>query len=377
MLAERLLLGLLISGVAIGCGFVLHPFFSAILWAAILAYSTWPVFLWLRSGVRLGRVGAALMMVLLSAIVIALPLALAVPGGSQDVNQIRVSISTLLHEGLPLAPDWLSDVPLIGNTVREYWNVWAVDLSAMETALRPYIGLIAENGLSLLLDIAGGVLNLLMALIIAFFFWWGGEQLASTLEHSLQRIAGDRADRLMLVTGLTVRGVVYGVLGTAIVQGFLTAFGLWLSGVPRAILFGAVAAALAVLPIGAPLVWIPAAIWLIGNHHTGWGIFLGIYGLVAVSGSDHVLRPYFIARGAKLPYLLTLLGVLGGALTFGLLGIFLGPVLLGLGYSLVVEFAGASRPAMEAFTPPTPREFTPIKPLRRAWGQRRPSVPRE
>jgi predicted PurR-regulated permease PerM len=358
---------LLISGVAVGCGFVLHPFISAILWAAILAYSTWPVFLWLRNGLRLGRVGAAIIMVLLSAVVIALPLALAVPGGTQDVNQLRVSVRELLHEGLPLAPGWLSDIPLVGGTIRDYWNVWAVDLSAMEAFFRPYLGMIAENGLSLLLDVAGGLLNLLMALVIAFFFWWGGEQLASTLELSLQRIAGVRADRLMLVTGLTVRGVVYGVLGTAIVQGFLTAFGLWLSGVPRAVLFGAVAAALAVLPIGAPLVWIPASVWLFANDHMGWGIFLAIYGAVAVSGSDHILRPYFIARGAKLPYLLTLLGVLGGALAFGLLGIFLGPVLLGLGYSLVVEFAGASKPALEA--------FNTVAPLRRPWSfRRRPAI---
>jgi predicted PurR-regulated permease PerM len=290
-----------------------------------------------------------------------------VPGGAQDVNQIRASVTALLQEGLPLAPGWLSEVPLAGATIRDYWNAWALDLSAMEAFFRPYLGVIAENGLSLLLDIAGGVLNLLLALVIAFFFWWGGEQLAGTLELSLRRIAGDRADRLLIVTGLTVRGVVYGVLGTAIVQGFLTAFGLWLSGVPRPVLLGAVAAALAVLPIGAPLVWIPAAVWLMMNGHTGWGIFLIIYGTFAVSGADHLLRPYFIARGAKLPYLLTLLGVLGGALAFGLLGIFLGPVLLGLGYSLVVEFAGAARPAMASFNSPAPP--------RRVWGLRRPPDP--
>ncbi len=95
-------------------------------------------------------------------------------------------------------------------------------------------------------------------------------------------------------------------------QGLLTALGLYLSGVPRAVLLGAIAGFLAVLPIGAPMVWIPAAVWLIGSGHTGWGIFLVIYGVVAVSGADHLIRPIFIARGAQLPFLLTVLGCWAG-----------------------------------------------------------------
>jgi predicted PurR-regulated permease PerM len=109
------------------------------------------------------------------------------------------------------------------------------------------------------------------------------------------------------------------------------------------VLLASIAGLLSVLPIGAPLVWIPSALWLLSHGHTGWGIFLAIYGAGFISGSDNVIRPYFISRGAKLPFLLTLLGVLGGALAFGLLGIFLGPVLLGVGFTLVVEF---TRPAL-------------------------------
>jgi len=124
-----------------------------------------------------------------------------------------------------------------------------------------------------------------------------------------------------------------------VVQGILTAFGLWLSGVPRPVLLGTVAGLLSVLPIGAPAVWIPAGVWLLTSGHVGWGVFLLIYGAVAVSGADSVIRPYFIARGADLPFLVTVLGVLGGALAFGLLGIFMGPVLLGVSFTLATEFA--------------------------------------
>src|SRR5208337_3442793 len=129
-----------------------------------------------------------------------------------------------------------------------------------------------------------------------------------------------------------------------IVQGILTTFGLWIAGVPQPLLLGLIAGGLSLLPIGAPVVWIPAALWLLGQGHTAWGIFLLAYGIIAISGSDSVIRPFFIARGAQLPFLLTMLGVLGGALAFGLLGIFVGPVLVGVGFTLASEWAGPIEP---------------------------------
>ena len=116
---------------------------------------------------------------------------------------------------------------------------------------------------------------------------------------------------------------------------------------PRPGLLALVAGSLSVLPIGAPVVWIPASLWLMNSGQMAWGIFLAVYGLVFISGSDNVIRPYFIARGAKLPFLLTVLGVFGGALAFGLLGMFLGPVLLGVAYTLVVEFSATGRHAAD------------------------------
>jgi len=341
LVAERLLMGLLIVGIAVGCVLVLHPFLSAILWGAILVYTTWPVYAWIRTHLRASRGWAAGIMVLLTAVLIVLPLGLAAPAGADDVAQLRASIETALNGGLPGAPGWLTAVPVVGTTLSDYWNEWAADLSAMVRFFQPYFGMIAENGLNVLLGIAGGLVQFIIALLVAFFFWASGDSLAIHLNRIVHRIAGDDyAARLVAVTGLTVRGTVYGILGTAIVQGLLTTFGLWLSGVPRPLLLGAIAGFLSVLPIGAPVVWIPATLWLLSTGHTGWGIFLGVYGLFAISGSDNVIRPYFIARGAQLPFLLTILGVLGGALAFGLLGIFLGPVLLGVGFTLVAEFAG-------------------------------------
>ena len=348
MIAERLLMGLLLAGIAIGCGFVLHPFTSALLWGGILVFTTWPVFEWVRDRAHIGRTGAALIMVLLTAILLVLPLAVAAPAGSEDVMRLRASIDHLLDSGLPTAPDWLARVPILGGTLSEYWNSWAADLGVMADFFRPYFGMIAENGLTLLLGIATGIIQFLFALFIAFFFWVYGDRLGTHIRAIIRRIAGSYAERLIVVTGQVIRGTVYGLLGTALVQGILTAFGLWLTGVPRAVLLGTLAGFVSVLPIGAPMIWIPAALWLLSIGHTGWAIFLVVYGVVAVSGADSVIRPYFIARGAQLPFLLTVLGVLGGALAFGLLGIFLGPVLLGVGFTLVAEFA-----APEEQPPPT------------------------
>ena len=344
MIAERILMGLLLGGVAIGCVLVLYPFLSALLWAAILVFTTWPVHDWLRHHLRLPRVWAALLMVLLTAVVLVLPIGLAAPGSSDDVANLRHAIMDGLRAGLPDSPRWVFDIPLIGNTVGDLWNRWAADISVMLAALQPYFGIVVENGLSLLLGIANGVLMFLLALFVAFFFYVYGDPIAARLSLLLHRIAGVQAERLIKVTGATVRGVVYGILGTAVVQGILTGLGLWLSGVPRPVLLGGVAGLLSVLPIGAPVVWIPASIWLISTGHLGWGIFLAVYGVGAISGSDSLIRPWFISRGAQLPFLLTVLGVLGGALAFGLLGIFLGPVLLGIGYTLVNEWARGADP---------------------------------
>jgi len=347
MIAERVLLTVLIGGVAAGCILVLYPFFSALLWAGILVFTTWPVAEWLRINARLGHVGAAICMVTLTAVIILLPLALAVPGGAADVNHLHAVIDNALGSGLPNAPRWVFTVPVVGPSLGGLWDSWAADITALGEFLRPYFGILLEGGLSLLLGIAHGVVLFGLALFIAFFFYLYGEPLSSRLRLIAQRIAGARADRLITVTGATVRGVVYGILGTAVVQGILTSLGLWMTGVPRPVLLGVVAGFLAVLPIGAPLVWIPAAVWLLTIGHVTRGILLGIYGVVAVSGADHLIRPWFISRGAQLPFLLTVLGVLGGALAFGLLGIFLGPVLLGIGFTLVNEWALAAEPRAE------------------------------
>lgn len=346
MTAERALMALLLGGIGIGCVLVLYPFFSAILWAAILTYTAWPMHDWMRTRLHLRSTVSALVMVLLVAVVVVLPLALAEPSGADDAKELQGLIQDALQAGLPGAPDWLARMPVVGQTLFDLWNSWAADLTEMVSFFKPYFGIVAKEGLSLLLGLANGILSFVLALLVAFFFFASGDRLAFVINALMFRIAGQRAERLIEVTGATIRGVVYGFVGVAVVQGILTTLGLWGAGVPRPLLLGVVAGALSVLPIGAPAVWIPAGLWLLSKGHTLSGLLLLAYGLVFVSGSDGIIRPYFIMRGAQLPFLLTLLGVLGGAIAFGLLGVFIGPVLLGVGFTLVKEFAEEHEPAL-------------------------------
>ena len=189
-------MGMLIGGVAIGCVAVLYPFFSALLWAGILVFTTWPVHEWLRTHLHLKRTVAALVMVGLTAVILVLPIALAAPSGSDDVSQLRHAIQDALRGGLPSSPPWLFDVPLVGPTVAALWDHWAADIGALLEALRPFLGIVLEGGLSVVLGIANGVVMFLLALFVAFFFYVYGEPVAERLRLILYRIAGDKADRL-------------------------------------------------------------------------------------------------------------------------------------------------------------------------------------
>jgi predicted PurR-regulated permease PerM len=199
MIAERVLMALLIGGIALGCGFVLYPFFSAVLWAVILVYTTWPVFAWLRQALKLPRAVAALAMVVLSACVIVLPLALAVPGGADDVQALRHSLEAWLAE-IPPAPQWLAQIPLIGQSLTDTWTDWAADLSSMTAFFRPYLGMFAERSLSLLLGVAGGLVQFFVALFVAFFMYFSGDTIGPRLQILVHRIAGRYAPDLIATT---------------------------------------------------------------------------------------------------------------------------------------------------------------------------------
>jgi predicted PurR-regulated permease PerM len=328
-----------LTALLIGCLLILRPFVSALLWAAILSYCTWPLCRMLRERLGLSPSIAALVMVVAEMLLVGVPILLAAPMKAEDVEGLRNAVEGFIGDGLPGLGGKLGGIPLVGEFLQTRWAALQLDISPLTNALRPYAGMIAQNLLGLLLAVVSGLVEFVVAILLAFFFYRDGPAMARVMEGLMQRIAGAQARRLVQLTAAVTIGVVYGLLGTAVAQGALTALGLWVTGVPHPVLFGVLAGAMSVLPVGAAVVWLPAAIYLFATGQTVWGIVLLGYGVVVISSVDNVIRPWLISRGADLPLLLTILGALGGVFAFGFLGLFLGPVLLAVGFTLLRDWA--------------------------------------
>jgi predicted PurR-regulated permease PerM len=323
---------------ALGCFFVLRPFLSAILWAIILCFSTWPLYLWFLRNTRNATIAAIAMTILVAAIFV-LPFAIIGPGLAQDIVAVAASVNRMLEEGPPAPPDWARDLPLIGSSLYDYWVSAQTDTAAFAADLRIYINQATNWLLETGVTLGQGIIEVVLSLIIAFFVYRDGRVLGQHLSTTTERFVGPRAKSLIDLAGDTTRGVIYGILGTALAQGALAAIGFFVAGVPGALFFGLLTFFLSFVPMGPPLVWLPVSIWLMSTGDWVWGGALFLYGLGVISLIDNFLKPYFISREGKLPFLLVFLGVLGGILAFGFIGIFLGPVLLAIGFSLAKEWS--------------------------------------
>jgi len=208
----------------------------------------------------------------------------------------------------------------------------------LAAAVKPYMSVAGGWLLSVLASIGGGILELLLSVVIAFFLYRDGAAAASYLYALSARIGSERATHALDVAGGTIKGVVYGIVGTNFVQGVLSATGFWVAGVPGALLLGFLCFFLTMIPLAPTLVWLPASLWLFYNGSTGMAIALAVWSFVIFNPLENVLRPYLISRGSSLPILLILLGMLGGLAAFGLLGIFVGPTILAIGHALVTEW---------------------------------------
>ncbi len=191
------------------------------------------------------------------------------------------------------------------------------------------------------LAVGSGVAQVLMSAFLAFFFLKDSQILAERLAVGVERLAGDRGRHLIQVAGSTVRGVIYGILGTAIVQALVAALGFWIAGVPGAVLLAVLTFLFAVVPFGPPMIWLPSSLWLFAQDRPGMGVFLLLWGLLGISSVDNLLRPFLISQGSKMPFALIFCGVIGGALAFGLVGVFLGPTILAVTFRLIDEWSGS------------------------------------
>jgi predicted PurR-regulated permease PerM len=338
---ERNIGGIVILLLGIGCLLVLRPFVSALLWAVVLCFSTWPLYRRVLKLVRGRRTLAALLMTLAIILVFLLPFVIIGAAVSDNVRDLTVAVQRWIDTGPPAPPDWLGKVPVLGGRAVEYWQSLTTDSAKLLYEAKRLIG--PASSLLVLIGkaLVSGLLELSLSMLIAFFLFRNGESAAEELDVVIERIAGERGRRLLTLSGSTVRGVVYGILGTALVQAIVAGIGFFIAGVPGAGMLALLTFFLSVVPIGPPLIWVPAALWLFHEGSTAWGAFMLVWG-IGVSSIDNVVKPWFISHGSDMPFLLIFFGVLGGALAFGFIGVFLGPTLLAVGYRLVTEWAAGA-----------------------------------
>lgn len=339
---ERNLAVVALALLLLGCLVVLRPFFSGLLWAVVLCFSTWPIYRRLLAGLRGRRTLAAMVMSLGMILVLLLPFVIIGATLADSARELGAATRAWLREGLPEPPGWLDEVPLVGATVNAYWREVAVDgakfLRDAERLVEPLGAGLVKVGLLL----GRGLLEITVSIFVAFFLFRDGVSAAESLTAGVERLAGEQGRRLLDVAGNTIRGVVYGILGTALVQAVMAGVGFAVARVPGAGLLALLTFFFSVIPGGPPFIWFPAAIWLFHNGSIGWGVFMLIWGL-GVSSIDNLVRPWLISQGSAMPFVLIFFGVLGGVMAFGFIGVFLGPTLLAVGYRLVGEWLAGRR----------------------------------
>lgn len=388
---EPLLGGAALLLLLVGCFFVLRPFMSALMWAMVLAYALHPLQRTFTRWFRGSRTLAACLVTLTMMLLVAGPVVLVGVSLAQDSRTLVVGTRNWLMNAPEQAPPWIRGIPLLGGQLGGYWENLAEDrdrwMEQLEKEVAPapqrptvrgsrqavvvpadpvlpgdaeqprvtasphvvvLLGQLltwARSGLIALgVAVGQGVTQMLVSGFLGFFLLRDAPLLAERLGVAVHRLAGSRGQHLIDVAADTVRGVIFGVLGTALVQALLAGFGFWLAGVPGAVLLAVLTFFVAVIPFGPPIIWGPVALWLFAHSSPGWGVFMVLWGALAISSSDNILRPFLISQGSNMPFVLIFCGVIGGIFAFGLVGVFLGPTLLAVAFRLVEEWTASPSP---------------------------------
>jgi predicted PurR-regulated permease PerM len=316
---------------------IARPFIAPLAWGIILAIATWPVFTWCKDRLGGRRTLAALAVTLLMLACLFGPIAAAGVAMSDDVAGFTARAQAAVHDGVEL-PTFVTELPIVGPRIAERWRTIA-ESGGTSTEAREILARVGQWLLAIATAVGAGLGQLLLSILCAFFFFRDGEAAVRRVTDVLDHVVGARAAHLLNTAHGTLKGVVYGVLGAGLAQATLAAFGFWLAGVPTPLLLGLLTGVLGIVPGGPALIWLPASIWLFKGDQAAWGIFVAVWGAVLVGNIDNVIRPLFVSRGSDMPLLVILIGILGGAIAFGLIGVFLGPTILAIMYALMREWS--------------------------------------
>jgi len=325
---------------------ILRPFLGATIWAVMVVVATWPALLWFEARLWHRRSLAVLVMMLILLLLFVLPLTMAISTIASNADEVVAWFKHQISKGPPQLPDWVAGVPFVGPKAMLAWDeLVASGVSGIEAKVTPYASRVTGWLVSQAGVVGALTLQFLLTVVIAGLMYAQGESAAREVRRFGRRLGGPRGEDAVVLAGKAIRGVALGVGVTAIVQAVVGGIGLAIAGVPFAALLTAVMFMLCIVQLGPTLVLAPATIWVFWNGSTGWGIFLLVWTII-VGTMDNFLRPWLIKRGADLPLLLIFAGVIGGLLGFGLVGIFVGPVLLAVSYTLVNAWLDNADPAV-------------------------------
>jgi predicted PurR-regulated permease PerM len=333
---------------------ILRPFLGAVIWAATIVIATWPFMRVIETWLWDKRwLAVAAMTFLLLAVLVA-PLSLAIGAIVANVDEIAEWARSLQHFTMAPMPEWLRGLPLIGGAAVEAWR-YAAAAGIQDIAARaaPYAGIVLKWFVAQLGNIGVLFVEFLLTVVLAAAMYANGESASERVVRFGRRLAGSGGENAVLLAGQTIRGVALGIVGTALAQSLLAGIGLLLASVPFAAVLTAVIFILCIAQLGPLLVLAPAVLWLYWVGSTLWGTFLLVCSVVAVT-MDNFLRPILIKRGADLPLLLIFAGVIGGLLAFGLIGLFVGPVVLAVAQKLLTAWVDGDVEAAETADPQPP-----------------------
>jgi predicted PurR-regulated permease PerM len=334
-LARTVLAVLFIGGLIFASVWILRPFLAALIWATMIVVSTWPLMLAVQGRLWGKRSLAVTVMTVALLLIFVAPFSAAIGTIVANAEEIASWVKGLQGLTIPAPPEWVSRIPLAGERIAELWRDWAAKgADELYQTFAPY----ASRSVRWFAAEVGGFglvsVQFLLTVIISAIMYSQGESWAAWVRRFGRRLMGERGDQIVRLAGQAIRGVALGVVVTALVQALLGGIGLAITGVPFAAVLTAVMFMLAVAQIGAVPVLVCALVWLYFQGSTGWFVALFVWTLI-VGGLDNVLRPILIKKGADLPLLLIFAGVIGGLISFGLLGLFVGPVLLAVAYTLL------------------------------------------
>ena len=325
----RILFG---SAIALGCFFVVRPFLTAIIIAAIVTVVSWPLFSRFKTNMGNRPTPASLLMVTLLVVCLIIPTMFLSAAIAQQLPSAIANVTEYIRT--MTAPVWVKDIPMIGTWL---YNQLAIVFQpkALADLMVKMIDPITREVLTIAMALGNGLVQMALVAFIAFFFYRDGDLLATRANEFLEKVSGELSHELSHILVNTTRSVVYGIVGTAAGQSLAACIGFIIVGAPGTLLLSVAVFILSVVPIGPPLVWGPVAIWLYAQGEIGLALFMVAWGCLVVASVDNFLKPLLIARGSSLPLSLVFLGVFGGVIAFGFMGLILGPVLLAVGVAMV------------------------------------------